>query len=171
MSQDISKKVSPQEIVTGRQLDVKKDFRAPFEAYVEASIDENVTNTMKYRTHSCLSLGPAGNLQGLLKIFDILTGKVVTRRTIKVLPMPDGFLKTLNRWGLTSRKTVFGDKLEFLNRMKSKYDWDNDYIVDNEEGLVEPEPNCTGHHGILAEIPGVDLESDEADESENKKRT
>ena len=55
--------------------------------------------------------------------------------------------------------------------MKSKYDWDNGDIVDNEEGLVEPEPTHTGHHGILDEIPGVDLESDEADESENKKRT
>ena len=105
---------------------------------------------MKDRTHSCLSLGPAGNLQGSLKCFDILTGKVVTRRTIKVLPMPDRFLKTPNRWGLMSRTTVFGDKLEFLNRMKSKYDRDNDDTVDNEEGLVEPEPTHTGHHSILA---------------------
>ena len=91
------KKFSPQEIVTGRQLDVNKDCRAPFGAYVEASIDENVNNTMKDRTHSCHSLGPAGNLQGLLKCFDILTGKVVIRRTIKVLSIPDRFLNTLNR--------------------------------------------------------------------------
>ena len=62
----------------------------------------------------------------------------------------------------------FVDNLEFLNRMKSKYDWDNDDTVDNEEGLIEPEPTHTRHHGILAEIPGVDIESDEADESENK---
>ena len=123
---------------------------------------------MKDRTHSCLSLGPSGNLQGSLKCFDILTGKVATRRTIKVLLMPDRFLKTLNMWGLTSRTTFFEDKLEFLNRIKSKYDWDNDDIVDDEEGLVDPEPTHTRHHGILSEIPRVDLESDEADESENK---
>ena len=121
---------------------------------------------MKDRTHSCLSLGPAGNLQESLKCFDILTGKVVTRRAVKVLSMPDRFLKILNRWGLTSRTTVFGDKLKFLNIMKSKYDWDNGDIVDDEEGLVESEPTHTGHHGILAEIPGVDLESDEADEAD-----
>ena len=149
----VHQKISPREIVTGRHLDVKKDCRAPFGAYVEASINANVTNTMKDRTHSCLSLGPAGNFQDSLKCFDILTGKVVTRRTIKVLPMPDIFLKTLNRWGLTSWTTVFGDKLELLNRMKSKYNWDNDDIFNNEEGLVEPEPTHTGHHGILAEIP------------------
>ena len=162
------KNFSPREIVTGRQLDVKKDFRAPFGAYIEASVNANVTNIMKDRTHSCLSLGPAGNLQGSLKCCDILTIKVVTRRTIKVLPVLDRFLKTLNSWVMTSRTTVFGDKLEFLNRMKSIYDWDNDDIVDDEEGLVDPEPNHTGHHGILAEIPGVDLESDEADKSKNE---
>ena len=150
-SQGISTKFPPQEIVTGRHLDIKKYCRAPFGAYVEASIDANVTNTMKDCTQSCLSLGPAGNLQGSLKCFDILTGKVVTRRTIKVLQMPDRFLKTLNRWGLTSQTTVFGDKLEFLNIMKSKYDWDNDDIVNNEDSLVDPEPTHTGHHGILAE--------------------
>ena len=137
-------KISPRDIVRDRQLDVKKDCRAPFGAYVEASIDANVTNTMKDRTHSCISLGTSGNLQGPLKCFDILTGKVVTRRTIKVLPMPDRFLKTLNRWGLTSQTTEFGDKLEFLNRMKSKYDWYNDDSVDTEEGLVDPEPTHTG---------------------------
>ena len=52
--------------------------------------------------------------------------------------------------------------------MKSKYDWENDDTVDNEEGLINPEPTHTGHHSILAEIPGVDLESDESDEYENE---
>ena len=95
--QGISKKFSPRHIVTGRHLDVKKDCRAPFGAYVEAIIDANVTNTVKDHTHSCLSLVPAVNLQGSLKCFDILTGKVVIRRTIKVLSIPDRFLNTLNR--------------------------------------------------------------------------
>ena len=63
---------------------------------------------------------------------------------------------------------IFVDKLEFLNRMKSKYDWYNDDTVDNEDGLIDPEPTHTRHHGIQAEIQWVDLESDEADESENK---
>ena len=95
--QGIPKKFSPRHIVTGRQLDVKKYCRAPFGAYVEASIDANVTNKMKDRTHSCLSLGSSGNLQGSLKCFDILTVKFVIRRTIKVLSIPDRFLNTLNR--------------------------------------------------------------------------
>ena len=42
--------VSPQEIVTGRKLDFKKDYRAPFGAYIEVSTDAVVTNNISPRT-------------------------------------------------------------------------------------------------------------------------
>ena len=84
----ISEKFSPREIITGPKIDMKKDCKAVFGAYVEASTDADVTNTMADRTHSCLALGPSGNLQGSVKCFDLLTGKVVVRQTIKVFPMP-----------------------------------------------------------------------------------
>jgi len=93
------KKNSPREIVTSRKLDMKKDCRARFGVFVEASKDADITNTMAERTHSCLALGPSRNLHGSVKCFDLLTGKVVVRRTIKVLPMPDSILKLINRWG------------------------------------------------------------------------
>jgi hypothetical protein len=43
---------SPREIVTGRKIDMKKDCRALFGAYIEASRDADITNTMAERTHS-----------------------------------------------------------------------------------------------------------------------
>ena len=89
----------PREIVTGQKLDMKKDCWARFGAYVEASNDADITNTMAKRTHSCLALEPSVNLQGSIKCFDLLTGKMVVRWTIKVLPMPDSILKLINRWG------------------------------------------------------------------------
>ena len=49
--------------------------------------------------------------------------------------------------------------MEFLDRHKEKFDWDNEDIED-EEGKVEPDPNQDTHPGLLAEIPGVMLESD-----------
>ena len=52
----ISEKYSPREIVTGRKLDMKKDCRALFGAYVETSKDDVITNTMDKRTHSCIAL-------------------------------------------------------------------------------------------------------------------
>ena len=60
----ILEKFSPREIVTERQIDVKKDCRAMFDAYVEASTDADVTNDITPRTHGYLCLEPHGNLQG-----------------------------------------------------------------------------------------------------------
>ena len=162
----VSQTFSPREIVTGRKIDMKKDCRALFGAYIEASRDADITNTMAERTHSCISLGPSGNLQGSLKCFDLITGKVIVRRTIKVLPIPDRILKLANRWGKTSRSEQYGNKLEFLNRHKAKYDWDNEDIEEC-EGLIEPQPSSTAHPGILAEIPGVELEADDEDLDES----
>jgi len=154
----ISEIFSPREIVTGRKIDMDKDCRALFGSYVEASKDAIITNTMDERTHSCIALGPAGNLQGSLKCFDLLTGKLVIRRTFKCLPIPDRIIKLVNLWGKTSRSKQFGNTLEFRDRNKVKYDWDNEEIMES-KALVEP-PRTVAHAGTLAEIPGVELESD-----------
>ena len=92
--------ISPQEIMTGWKLDFKKDCRVPFGAYIEASTDTIATKDMSLRTRGSLSLGPAENLQGLLKCFVLETGQV--RRSFKVLPMPNRVVKLANRWGKTS---------------------------------------------------------------------
>ena len=86
-------------------------------------------------------------------------GKVIVRRTVKVLPMPERILKLAKKWGKSSRSQQYGNKLEFLDRKKARFDWDNEDI-EEDEGLVEPDPNLTTHPGILAEIPGVMTESD-----------
>ena len=89
----VSDVYSPREIVTGMKLDFKRHCRARFGAYVEASYDDDITNTLKDRTHSCIALGPTGNIQGSMKCFDLKTGRVVKCRTITVLPMPDRIIK------------------------------------------------------------------------------
>ena len=81
------------------------------------------------------------------------------RQTIKVLPMPEMLLRLANRWGKSSRSEQYGNKLEFLDRHKEKFDWDNEDIEDK-EGLVEPDPDQDTHPGLLAEIPGVIMETD-----------
>jgi len=91
-----------------------------FGAYVEASTYANIANgMMKLRTYPYIGLGPSGNMQESLKCFDIKTGKVVTCRTINVLPMPDDVIKTVNRWGQGTKAITYGNnKLECLNRAK-----------------------------------------------------
>ena len=71
--QGISRKYSPWEIITQCELDFTKNCMAIFGSYVEASEDASVTNDMTPWTHACIVLGPAGNIQGSQKYFDVTT--------------------------------------------------------------------------------------------------
>jgi hypothetical protein len=151
----VSEAYLPREMVTGMKLDFGKHCRVPFGAYVEASFDDEVTNMLKERTHSCISLGTSGNAQGSIKCLDLATGRVVKRRTVKVLPIPKRVIKRVIQMGKKSKQTRTDQTLQFLNRHKEKIDWDNEDL-EIEEGLVEEE----AHPDLPAEIPGVPLESD-----------
>ena len=61
---EISDRFAPHEIVTGRRLNLDH-LKAPFGEYIEASVDADVTNDIKGRTHACISLEPSRNWQGL----------------------------------------------------------------------------------------------------------
>ena len=95
-----------------------------------------MTNDQTSRTHTCIALGPSGNRQVLLKCFDLKMGKVVIWRTFEELPMTDRIVKVTNLWGNLSRKQMKKNKIEFLNRIGEKFDWDNENI-DEREGIVE----------------------------------
>ena len=153
----ISHVFSPREFVTGRVLDFKKDCRVPFGAYVEASEGTVITNDMSQHTRACISLGPSGNLQGSLKCFDLLTGKVLTRRTMKGLPLSDRVLARVNRWGKMTCTQQYENRLEFLDRNEKRFNWDNDELIET-EGLIESEPGP--HPGLPNEIPGVGVDGD-----------
>ena len=49
--------------------------------------------------------------------------------------------------------------MEFLDGKKTTFDWDNEDI-EEDEGLDEHNPSPAIHPGLLAEIPGVMMESD-----------
>ena len=64
--------------------------------------------------------------------------------------MPDSFIAEVNKWGLRSKRNKAARKLEFLNRRKEKFDWDNgeteaDDLV--EDDVIYPD--------IPAEFPGL----------------
>ena len=87
--------MSPREIVLQLKLDFKKHCRVEFRTYVEASMDEVVTNTLRDRTEECITLGPTGNFQGSIACLNLETGRVVTGMTVTALPMPDRVIKKL----------------------------------------------------------------------------
>ena len=93
----------------------------------------------------------------LKHFFDLETGKVVFRRTITRLPMPTSIIQVINNWGKSQKNTKFKNKLEFWDRLKQKYDWENDDL-DVTEGKVDSE-SVSQHMHIPAEIPGVRMEA------------
>ena len=79
---------------------------ARFIEYVKASRDADVTNDMEQRTDACIAVGPADNRQGSVLCFKLGNAKVVTRRTIKQLPMPDRVMKWLTPWERPSERVL-----------------------------------------------------------------
>ena len=147
----------PREIITGLKLDYKKHCKALWGSYVEASDDNEVTNTMRARTSPCIVLGPTGNIQGSVKCYNLDTQQIIKRRTVTPLPMPDRIIKLITRLGKKSKQSRTTDKLTFLNRHKAKFDWDNEEL-DDMDGLVDNTPRDSDD--LLAELPGMTLESD-----------
>ena len=107
---------SPRELVTGISTNYWRDCKATIGDYVEASHDDEITNTNSERTHSCIYVGSAGNRQGSSKCFDLGTGKIVVRRTIKVLPWPDKLIRKAERWGERGKASILKGRIDFLNR-------------------------------------------------------
>ena len=71
--------------------------------------------------------------------------------------MPDCVIKVINDWGKSQKNSDFKDKLEFWDRMKQKFDQENEDL-DVSDGKVEVEP-ASNYPRIPVEIPGVRLES------------
>ena len=84
--------------------------------------------------------------------FNIDIGKVVTRRIIEVLPMPDQVITCVNEWGKTTRGEKYSDCVEFRNRKNQQFDWGNKELWETLPEVEEPI-----YPDILAEIPGVVL--------------
>jgi hypothetical protein len=102
----VSTVLSPQEIVTHHKMDFDKHCRVRFGAYVEAHEDPDISNTLRDRTTACIALGPTGNLQGSIACFDLETGRVLKRRNVTPLPMPDRIIKKGDQVGQEGKTTL-----------------------------------------------------------------
>ena len=156
----VSDTLSPREIVLRRKLDWIKHCTSKGEAlefgeYVEAHEDPDITNTPRSRTYPSIYLGPTTNIQGTKKVFDLKTGVVKKPRTVTRFPCPDRVITLVDTWGRRYQKEERKNKLEFLNRKKLQFDWDNDDL-DQPVPLVEN----SVHVGTPAQIPGIELESE-----------
>ena len=75
----LSRTYIPRTIMTGKQLDFKKQCRCPFGAYIHDHGDSNMTNLMVDQTQGAICLGPTGNLQGSYAFLLLHTGRNITQ--------------------------------------------------------------------------------------------
>ena len=92
----VSMNHSPQKIITGQQLDYKKQCKLSFGSYVQTHEEPTPSNTQMARTIGAIALGPTGNLQGAYKFLNLRTGKKITRRNWTKLPMPQEVIDRVN---------------------------------------------------------------------------
>ena len=95
-----------------------------------------------------------------MKCFDILTGKILHRRTVTQLPWPqdNDLIRKVEAWGKKGACVIQRDSIEFRNRKGEKFDWENDDLPIYLE-VANEQPKMTD--------PGVaDIYVDDDDEEE-----
>ena len=140
--------------------DYKKHCRVQPGTYCEVHDEPVPTNTMSWRSHEAIALGPTGNLQGSIKFYCINTGRVLKRRSFTPMPMPNRVIKRINKIGEQEGQ---GRTFCFLNRQKQAYEWTDEVPEDDDDfqGLLEDKVEAAPYPDIRAELPGVELDEEE----------
>ena len=95
----VSETFSPREILLRWRMDAKNHCIVLPGSYCEVHDDPNPSNTTVSRTHEGLSLGPTGNLQGIVQFYCLNTGRVLNRRAFTGIPMPTAVISKFNTIG------------------------------------------------------------------------
>ena len=141
------------------RLDYKKHCQVQPGTYCEVHDKPVPTNTMAWRAHKAIALGPTGNLQGSVKFYCVNTGRVLKRRSFTPMPMPNRVIKRDNKIGEQEGQ---GRTFCFLNRQKQAYEWTDAVPEDDDDfqGLLEDEVEAAPYPNISAELPGVELDKE-----------
>jgi hypothetical protein len=135
----VSPFLSPMTILEGVVLDYNLHFQVIFGEYLHTY--EVTTNTMKSRTVGAIALGPTGNLQGGIRCYSLVTGRILQRdkNSFAPLKLPEDAIRRMNT---LAKKAVSG--LQFGDRNNITVDLDNDAIItgvnENEDDAIEEHP-------------------------------
>jgi hypothetical protein len=149
-SSGVSKIYSPRTIMTGTTLDYNKHCKLSFGAYVEMHEMNTPTNTEK-KGRVRQYLGPTANFQGSYKFLCLRTGRRITRKQFRELPMPATVIEAID--ALAEREKQ-DSNLDFTDHDGSPYEnlendtnqpTDGDAVVDNED------PNGTSYETIYTD--------------------
>ena len=118
------------ELLVWWRLNYKKHCRVLPGTYCEVHDELTPTNTMAWKTHECIALGPTGNLQGSVKFYCLTTGRVLKCCSFTPMPMPDRVIKRVDAIG---EREGQGLTFWFLNRQKETYKWTDEVPEDDTE--------------------------------------
>jgi hypothetical protein len=107
----VSPFLSPLTILEGVVLDYNLHFQVIFGEYAQTY--EVTTNDMKRRTVGAIALGPTGNLQGGIRFYSLITGRILQRDKNSYTPMkmPEDAIRRINALTKKSVKGIrFGDR-------------------------------------------------------------
>jgi hypothetical protein len=155
----------------GTTLYFANHCKLPFGAYTEAHEEYPQTNTMAQRTRAVICLGQTGNFQGSYKMMCIQTGRKVTRKQFKELPIPDSVIyriKAIASKEKENKVLVFTDRDAYpigdngdTAGVDDDTDDDNNNDNDNDEGNANNPPGI-----LLDETAGANDEDNNNDNTD-----
>jgi hypothetical protein len=93
----ISPFYSPRTILGLPTLDYAKHCMAPFGAYVQANHETNQTNSNTSQMLDAIYLRPMNSMQGGHELYDLNSGRVITRARVTQIPVTDVVMKAIKR--------------------------------------------------------------------------
>jgi hypothetical protein len=78
-------------------LDSVKHCTVPFVAYVQANHETNQTNSNASQTINAIYLRPVNSMQGGHELYDLNSGRVITRARVTQIPVTDVGIKAIER--------------------------------------------------------------------------
>jgi hypothetical protein len=142
----VSTQFSPKTIMSGQQLNYKQ-CSLPFGTYCQVHEEEGPRNSLIARTAGAISLGPSSNRQGGHLFMSLNTGRIISRRSWNVIPMPQTVIDHVNTMAVNQPRL-----LTFLDRNRLEI-MDETDTTEHDHGYEIP-----GVVGNDAHIPGVDKE-------------
>lgn len=183
----ISEYYSPDMILSRRNLDYNKYCTIERGAYVQASTDNNPTNTTMPRTIDAIYLRPAPNLQGGHELMDLQSGLKITRPKVTQCAMTNTVIrrveelaarqghKTLKFFNRKKEEIIFpdADLTAGVNWREDDEEYEDDEIIDEEEQIDE-ELNETEYQNIdQEEVDGLlqDMTDEEKEQFHEENET
>jgi hypothetical protein len=87
-SRGVSSTYIPRTFMTGTALDYNKHCKLPFGAYIETHEENKQMNSLDEWTRGAICIGPTANFQGSYKFMYLHTGRSITIKPYKEIPMP-----------------------------------------------------------------------------------